>query len=236
MAWMVHLEYDSEMLGFLLDIAELLEVCYLSYKHLPALIYFQSHTGIAMANAFQNMLKQSGLTKKILAINADNASSNNTQTTKLNKMGNSFDEENRVCCFNHTLQLSAKSLLKPFNTTLSQKATDDNNDDDDLTAQDHDANQVILAADEEEDGGDEEEADLEDDIDDEHDKLQALSEDQQKQVLEDTAVVCETVTKVSHLKARIHITNSDLFTDMTTFICNYPFNYNRPPSLASHLP
>jgi len=154
-----------------------------------------------MANAFQEMLKQSGLTKKILAINADNATSNDTQTTKLYELDNSFDEENRVRCFNHTLQLSAKSLLKPFNTALSGKSTDE---DDDMTSQDHDDDQVILGADEEEDGGDEEEIGIEDDIDDDDiDELQALSEDQQKQVLEETAVVRETVTKVYHLKAHV---------------------------------
>jgi hypothetical protein len=74
-----------------------------------------------MANAFQDMLEKSGLTTKILAINADNATSNDTQTTKLDQLDNSFDEENRVRCFNHTLQLSVKSLLKPFNTAISEK-------------------------------------------------------------------------------------------------------------------
>jgi hypothetical protein len=36
-----------------------------------------------MANAFQAMLNQFGLTEKILAVNADNATSNDTQTSKL---------------------------------------------------------------------------------------------------------------------------------------------------------
>jgi hypothetical protein len=147
-----------------------------------------------MANAFQDMLEQSGLTTKILAINADNATSNDTQTTKLDQLDNSFDEENRVRCFNHTLQLSVKSLLKPFNTAIS---------DDDTTAQDHDDSQV-LPDDSEEEGRDEQEIDIEGDVEDDSvNELQELSEDERVQVLEETAVVRETITKVHHLHTRI---------------------------------
>jgi hypothetical protein len=180
-----------------------------------------------MAKAFQEMLKQSGLTNKILAINADNASSNDTQTTELDKMVNSFNKENRVRCFNHTLQLSAKSLLKPFNPALSGKAADDDND---LT--DH---QGMPAIDEEDDWGDEPDLeDLEDDIDDENrNELQALSEDEQEQVLEETAVVRETVTKVYHHYIYLHMTN--LSADSSTFIRHHPFNDHRSSRLASHL-
>ncbi|KAG1724798.1 hypothetical protein EDB19DRAFT_1834044 [Suillus lakei] len=55
----------------------------------------RSHTGAAMAKAFQAMLERFGLTKRILAVNADNATANDAQTTKL---------------------LSAKALLKPFSS------------------------------------------------------------------------------------------------------------------------
>jgi len=41
-----------------------------------------------MAIAFQNMLKQFELNGKILAFNADNATSNDTQTTKLDVLDN----------------------------------------------------------------------------------------------------------------------------------------------------
>jgi len=37
-------------------------------------------------------------------------------------MDNSFQEENHVRCFNHTLQLSAKALLHPFNPALGKAA------------------------------------------------------------------------------------------------------------------
>jgi len=170
---MVHLEYGGEMLAFLLDIAELPEVCYSYYNNLSLLIFFQSHTGVVMANAFQVMLKQSGLSKKILAINADNATSNDTQTTKLDELDNSFDQENHVWCFNHTLQLSAKSLLKPFNTALSGTTTD--NDNDNVASQDDNPTQVV-EDDSEEEGTDkdkESSVDLEGNIkDDNVDELQ----------------------------------------------------------------
>jgi len=146
-----------------------------------------------MENAFQKMLEQFGLTKKIHAVNANNATSNDTQTTKLDQRDNTFEEENRVQCFNHTLQLSAKALLKPFNIGLSGKATDDNNE---LT-QDDDNDPAMVG-----DGGDkedeEEQASEDNDEDDNIDELEELNEDEWNRVLQETAVVHETVTKVSN--------------------------------------
>jgi len=51
-AWMVHLEHDRTMLAFLLDIIKVPE----------------SHTGIALAKAFQNMLKTFGLQDRVCFI------------------------------------------------------------------------------------------------------------------------------------------------------------------------
>jgi hypothetical protein len=56
---------------------------------------------------------------QILALNADNATSNDSQTATLAQMENTFEDVNRAFCFNHTLQLSAKTLLKPFNAGMS---------------------------------------------------------------------------------------------------------------------
>ncbi|KAF8877777.1 hypothetical protein BD779DRAFT_1415663, partial [Infundibulicybe gibba] len=56
--------------------------------------------------AFQKMLVEHGLEQKILAFNGDNATSNDTQTDKLDQLPNSFNRINRVRCFNHTMQLS----------------------------------------------------------------------------------------------------------------------------------
>src|SRR5882762_8050502 len=108
-----------------------------------------------MANTFQKMLKHFGLTKKILALNADNATSNDTQTTRLHKLNNSFNKENHVRCFNHTLQLSTKTLLKPFNIALAGKGMDnDDGNDDDIAAQDE-GSTLVIEDDSEEEGEDE---------------------------------------------------------------------------------
>ena len=162
----------------------------------------QSHTGVAMAIAFQNMLKQFELNSKILTFNADNVTSNDTQTTKLNALNNSFNEESQVQCFNHTLQLSTKTLLKPFNTTLSRKAADD----DDTAMYQNDISQTILEDNEGDRDGDadeNEDEDIGEDLqDDDIDELQELNKEDLEQILEETAAVCMTVTKVRFAKQR----------------------------------
>jgi hypothetical protein len=152
-----------------------------------------------MAIAFQRMLGQFDLTEKIHAVNADNATANDKQMTKLDALPNSFEEANRVRCFNHTMQLSAKSLLAPLNPAISQKATQDDEmpeEDDDQPLPENDA--ADDEDDEEEDVREEEE-----DEDDGINELEELSEDEQVQVLEDTAEVRNTVTKVSCHKADV---------------------------------
>jgi hypothetical protein len=148
-----------------------------------------------MALAFQGMLERFGLTEKIHAVNADSATANDNQTTKLDALPNSFEKENRVRCFNHTLQLSAKSLLAPFNPAISQKATQD-----DEMLEDGDDDQLLPEDDMGGDDEDDSEGDVEDN-DDENDginELEELSENERAQVLENTVEVHETVTKVSH--------------------------------------
>jgi hypothetical protein len=148
-----------------------------------------------MAKAFQNMLERFGLTEKILSFNADNATANDKQTTKLSTLDNSFEEQNRARCFNHTVQLSAKTLLTPFNTALSGKAKDSIE-----IVEGDDEDQLVPDIDEEE--GNEEDVDEEkDDEDDGIDELEQLSDDERKELLEGTAAVRETVTKVC---TRVH--------------------------------
>jgi hypothetical protein len=139
------------------------------------------------------MVERFSLTEKIHAVNADNASANNKLTAKLTTLDNSFEKDNHVRCFNHTMQLSAKTLLAPFNTAISQKATQD----DEMPEEDDD--QLVP----EEDDEDDEEIDAEcaDDEDDGIDKLDEPSESERAGVLESTAVVHDTVTKVRYHKA-----------------------------------
>lgn len=87
------------------------------------------------------------------------------------------------------MQLSAKALLKPFNTAISGMSTDD-----DAAVLDGNDGVVIDKDDkDQEEDEDKSESDIEDGN---IKKLQELSEDEQIQMLEETAVVCETVTKV----------------------------------------
>ena len=116
-------------------------------------------------------------------MNADIATLNDTQGETLAGMPNSFDLENCVHCFNHTLQLSAKTLLCPFNVGLGKMTEDGhNNDVDDLL-------------DEELDNSDDNNNDSllgvlgVDDIDDGINKMNELDADEWEVMLADTAAV-----------------------------------------------
>ena len=128
---------------------------------------------------------------QILAVNADNGSSNDTQGQALAGMANSFELENRVHCFNHTLQLSAKTLLHPFNVGLGKTTEDGNNNDvEDLP------NEIIDDEDEDNEDNGLPTIPEADDINDGINELEELEEDEREDILTDTAAVCDTVTKV----------------------------------------
>jgi hypothetical protein len=132
---------------------------------------------------------------QILAVTADNASSNDTQREALVGMDNSFNEENHVRCFNHTLQLSAKTLLRPFNPALGKDAEDDSDgSQDDLPDMEDDDS-------EEEEHGPPDAADMDnmdniDNIDDNIDELDNLDADAREELIADTAIVRAMVSKV----------------------------------------
>jgi hypothetical protein len=142
-------------------------------------------------------------------MNADNATSNDTQGEVLAGMPNTFVLEHRVRCFNHTLQLSAKTLLRPFNTGLSKAAEDadtaDTKDVDDLLDSDSDSNSEDGVEGKDEDGDGEDLSALADagDINDGIDELGALDAATCDEILTDTAAVCETVTKLRRLSFSI---------------------------------
>ncbi|KAL1698451.1 hypothetical protein EV121DRAFT_165766, partial [Schizophyllum commune] len=54
---------------------------------------------------------------QVLSLIGDNASPNDKMTELVGQNpANSFREDDRVRCFNHTLQLAANALLYPFGT------------------------------------------------------------------------------------------------------------------------
>lgn len=126
-------------------------------------------------------------------MNADNATCNNTQSNALAGMTNSYDEVNRVRCFNHTLQLSAKTLLRPFNTALGKAAEDDEDveDSDALFDEDDESDE-----DETEEGDGLPDVPDEDDVDDGIDELEGLDEAEREQLIADTEAIRQTVSKV----------------------------------------
>ena len=232
-AWTVHLEFQGQMLIFLLDIVEL-----------PV-----SHTGVTMAKAFQEMLTHFGLQQKvctailpslivltfhqILAMNADNASANDVQTTHLSKLDNSFCTENRVRCFNHTVQLSAIALIKPFNAGMASA-------DKDVTAgdllSDVDDDPVVDNGDEDEEGENDDGVG-EDDLDDGVNELDNLDEEDREELLADTAIVRETVTKVFFCAIAISMSFVSYFLPASqALLFHYSIHYYPTSCMAPNLP
>jgi hypothetical protein len=140
----------------------------------------------------------------ILTLNANNATSNDTQTAALMQMRNTFKEANHTHCFNHMLQLSVKTLLKPFNAGMSlmKLASEEDNDDfDDMPMlPDHDAEgdgkKVGKEAWYDYSKGLEGDDEPEDANSDEINELDQLDKQEHKKILIDTAVIQQTITKV----------------------------------------
>jgi len=133
-----------------------------------------------------------------MSFNGDNAMSNDKQTEFLHALPNSFNETNRVRCFNHTLQLSAKALLKPFS---GPTVTD--NDDLDVNAGSSDDDNDLPALedlennDEEIDNDGNEGSNNEGNDEEEEDELEILDDEEREALLENMAVVQTTLDKVS---------------------------------------
>lgn len=106
---------------------------------------------------------------------------NNTQTRKLASLDNSFDVVNHVQCFNHTLQLATKALLKPFVAGLSS----DEEADGPLPLLDDDIDLESSLA--ESDGVD---------VDDNFDELEMLPDIDHDLLISDTTAIKATIAKV----------------------------------------
>jgi len=109
-------------------------------------------------------------------------------------MDNSFEEVNRARCFNHTMHLSAKTLLQPFNAGLSGQTEDD---------EDSDVEDNVIPplgdVDDDEEEEDEDGSEEDDPVvyaDDGHDELNELDEAERADLLKNTASVRQAVTKV----------------------------------------
>ena len=157
--------------------------------------------------------------EQILAVNADNAAANNTQTRKLASLDNSFDVVNHVRCFNHTLQLAAKALLKPFAAGLSS----DEEADGPLPLLDDDIDLESSSA--ESDGVD---------VDDNVDELEMLPDIDRDLLISDTTAVKATIAKVGF------ILFCSVFCSMHhlgpgSCICSGPINHHLITCMAANL-
>jgi hypothetical protein len=167
---------------------------------------------------------------KIHAFTGDNATSNDTQVAWLQEKNNSFDASNHVRCFNHTIQLSCKVLLKPFTSCIASSVTDNND-------------MLDLEGVEEDDDKDESEDKVEDlayntdnDTDDDINELDALSGEEKATFLEATVAVKEAVTKVRTLSfMRTLLPFLDDATGLKTVVHNHPLDYNHIASMALYL-
>jgi len=132
-----------------------------------------------------------------MSFNGDNTTSNDKQTEFLHALPNSFNETNRVRCFNHTLQLSTKALLKPFSgpTVTDNDDLDGNagssDDDDDLPALEDLEDDDEEIDDDGDEGGNDERNNKE-----EEDELEILDDEEREALLENTAVVRTTLDKL----------------------------------------
>ncbi|KAF5332362.1 hypothetical protein D9758_016948 [Tetrapyrgos nigripes] len=104
----VHLEHRGEPLTFLLDFVKVAT----------------SHSGENLARVFAEVLAEFGIEEKILSITADNASANDTMISALETLPNFPGELNRTQCFNHIINLVAKSLIKLFDVSSSKNTGD----------------------------------------------------------------------------------------------------------------
>jgi len=131
---------------------------------------------------------------------ADNASSNKVQAAALRKLNNSFEDANHIWCFNHTIQLSSKVLIKPFNVGMGKVDTSLENAGNNIPSLeefDHidDTDNNADSGDISEDGDEEDDGDFE-----------KLSEEEHSCLLDNILAIRETVSKVTP-KIYLHLSD-----------------------------
>ncbi|GBE82272.1 putative AC9 transposase [Sparassis crispa] len=98
-AFMVHLQHKGVPLRMVLDVVEVAD----------------SHSGVNLAAAFAKMVDDFKIAIKMLGITTDNASPNDVMIDEPAKLIESFQgQANRARCFDHIINLVAKSLLHQF--------------------------------------------------------------------------------------------------------------------------
>ena len=138
---------------------------------------------------------------------------------------NAFEEPNEVQCFNHTLQLSAKALLKPFYSARLLDTNDNINSDNGISV-------LQVADDEEEENGDENEDAMDDNKDkqEEEDPLTILDNDKRGILIQNTEAVCTMLMKVCMFLLFVLLSVAALGSQ--TLLCRCPFHHHCPSCMA----
>jgi hypothetical protein len=156
-----------------------------------------------------------------LTFTGDNAKTNDVQTDRLEEFPNTFESVNRIRCFNHIMQLSAKALMKSFTSPAASGDNDDNDDDIDII------NPVIadFAGD---DDGDSDGCSNDDDYGGDVPAFNALDGEEREELLANTEVVHETLSKVIIRS----ILANEMMIGPQASLCYSSFHYDCPPGMA----
>jgi hypothetical protein len=191
MAITVPLAVEGEPLSILLDVIEVA----------------QSHTGIALAKEFVQVLREFGVEHKVsmfilrklswltrfqlLSITCDNASVNETMIDEMEMKLDDFPgSANRTWCFNHIINLVAKMLTKAFDVPKKRAGEDLNDGDKELREEMYMKDLECV------EGAEEVE---EDDIDGWMDEEVFLSKEERKEMKQDMLPVWTVLIKVLSL-------------------------------------
>ena len=161
---------------------------------------------------------------------ADNASSNAIQVAALYHLKNLFDKANRVRCFNHTIQLTGKVLIKSFNAGMG-KAEDGENSISGASSL------KVFNEDDNDNNNNNGDAGLSKDSEVEDDDDEILSKEEHSSLITNTLEARKMVFKVylGFFSVLSNVTNLFL-TASATLLCDYLFNYHCTSSVATILP
>lgn len=225
---MAHLEVKGAPISIVLDVVKLTKV----HQHLNPnehvlIMIDQSHSGLNLALAFVDILKEFKIKHKILSVTCDNTSNNDTMVSEMEKSLTEFSEVNRTRCFAHILNLIAKSLLKQFD--MKQKMEEDLTDDEhkllDLTGNiEEEENTTAM----ENNTGDEDTAD-EDDMDGWVNEMDHLTTAEKQDLEESIKPVRVVLVKVKVNNKLTNLAHHMTPTASQTFFQNYSLN-NDPPA------
>ncbi|TFY67078.1 hypothetical protein EVJ58_g1873 [Rhodofomes roseus] len=181
-AFSVHFEIDGAPCRMVLDVIELA----------------RSHSGVNLAAAFADLVKDLGIDTKMLAVTADNATANDVMIDELDELIDDFrGQRARVRCFDHILNLVVKTLLKQFDTTRRRR----NGNDDGLDAAEAALQELTEGMADIEDDDDVDEWDL-DAVDLEDDDVDGWVDEQQNMTAEEVAELDATTRPVKLVLAK----------------------------------